>query len=471
MRVMFVIHDVIMEPLGVTYLSSVLKQHSHETEVAAITQGDVAEVLEQFQPDVVGYSICTGYERRFFELNLELKKRFKFFSLFGGAHPTFFPEMISEPGVDAICLGEGEEAIAEFLERFEEGGPPVDVANFWVKLNGKVYKNSVRPLIDDLDKVPFPDRELFCKYAGVHRIKTMFMIASRGCPYDCSYCFNHAYRKLYHGKGRAVRLRSVENVVAEAEELKRRYAPEIILFQDDTFILSREWVLEFSKEYSRRVGLPFHCHLRANLVTEELAESLRAAGCISIKMAMECIDDHVRNDILKRGITAEELQRACQIVKRSGIRLVTQNILGIPGGSLEIDLATLRFNMRQRPAYAYATLLQAYPKTAIGQYALRNGYVEGQLENYPASFFDRSMLKIPDKRKVERLRTLFALVVEFRFLYPFVRLLIRLPIDRLSAFADKLWRGYCIRHRIFPYSFSLREYLHTLKVFLGTRWY
>lgn len=471
MRVMFIIHDIVMEPLGVTYLSSVLKKAGHETQLCALTQGGVLEAVEAFRPDLVGYSLSTGYERRFFDLNRELKERFGVFSVFGGAHPTFFPEMIDEPGVDAVCLGEAEEAVVEFVQRLEETGePPTDVANFWVKDGGEVHKNPVRPLIDDLDSIPFPDREIFCDYAGKHQIKTMFMIASRGCPFDCSYCFNHAYRALYEGRGKVVRFRSVENVIVEALELKADYRPEIILFQDDTFILSRDWVLEFSREYKERVGIPFHCHFRANLVTEELANALHNAGCISIKMAIECVDDHVRNDILRRNLSFEQLDNACRIVKQSGIKLVTQNILGAPGGSLDIDLSTLRFSMKHGPSYAYATLLQAYPKTWIGEYARKHGYLD-DTESYPASFFDRSMLNIADKRKIERLRTLFATVVEFHFLYPLVRLLIRLPIERVSTFVDKIWRGYCIRHRIFPYSISIREYFHTLKVFLKTRWY
>ena len=471
MRIMFIIHDIVMEPLAVTYLSSVLKRAGHETRLAAITQGGVLQAAEAFRPDLVGYSLSTGYERRFFDINRELKERIGVFSLFGGAHPTFFPEMIDEPGVDAICLGEAEDAVIEFVQRLEETGkPPTDVRNFWVKDGGKVHKNPVRPLIDDLDTIPFPDREIFCDYAGKHQIKTMFMIASRGCPFDCSYCFNHAYRALYEGKGKVVRFRSVGNVIQEALELKANYRPEIILFQDDTFILSRDWVLEFSKEYKERVGIPFHCHLRANLVTEEIATALHDAGCISIKMAIECVDDHVRNDILRRNLTFEQLDNACRIVKQSGIKLVTQNILGVPGSSLDIDLSTLRFSMKHRPSYAYATLLQAYPKTWIGDYSRQHGYLD-DTESYPASFFDRSMLNIADKRKIERLRTLFATVVEFHFLYPLVRVLIRLPIARVSTFVDKIWRGYCIRHRIFPYSISIGEYLHTLKVFLKTRWY
>ena len=471
MRIMFIIHDIIMEPLGVTYLSSVLKRAGHQTRLVAITQGDLFDVVDAFKPELLGYSLSTGYEQRFFDINLELKKRYNALSVFGGAHPTFFPEMIEQPGVDAVCLGEGELALAEFVEALDDGKLPTDVANFWVKDNGTIHRNPVRPLVEDLDTIPFPDREIFCHYAGKHQIKTMFMIATRGCPYDCSYCFNHAYRELYAGKGKAVRSRSVENVIQEALELKQRYRPEIILFQDDTFILSQDWVLEFSKEYKDRVGIPFHCHFRANLVTEEIAGALHDAGCISIKMAIECIDDHVRNDILRRNLSFEELDRACAIVKKSGIKLVTQNILGTPGSSLDIDLATLRFSMKHRPSYAYATLLQAYPKTWICDYAKKHGYLEQDAEDYPASFFDRSMLNIPDKRKIERLRTLFALAVEFHFLYPLLRFLVRLPIEHISTLLDKLWRGYCIRHRIFPYSITIREYFHTIKVFLKTRWY
>ncbi|RLC48758.1 MAG: hypothetical protein DRH70_00145 [Candidatus Coatesbacteria bacterium] len=168
MRIMFIIHDIIMEPLGVTYLSSVLKRAGHQTRLVAITQGDLFDVVDAFKPELLGYSLSTGYEQRFFDINLELKKRYNALSVFGGAHPTFFPEMIEQPGVDAVCLGEGELALAEFVEALDDGKLPTDVANFWVKDNGTIHRNPVRPLVEDLDTIPFPDREIFCHYAGKH---------------------------------------------------------------------------------------------------------------------------------------------------------------------------------------------------------------------------------------------------------------------------------------------------------------
>ena len=117
------------------------------------------------------------------------------FSVFGGPHPTFFPEMIEKEGVDAVCIGEGEYAMLELMNRLEQGKPADDIQNFWIKSNGTTKKNMVRPLIEDLDELPFLDRELM--YEGDKDLKlsrNKGFFAGRGCPYRCTYCFNHTHR-------------------------------------------------------------------------------------------------------------------------------------------------------------------------------------------------------------------------------------------------------------------------------------
>ena len=121
---------------------------------------------------------------------------------------------------------------------------------------------------------------------------------------------------MYRGKGKVLRRRSVDNVMEELRPLKEQ-GYKFIRFMDDLFILSDEWVREFSEKYRRQIGLPFSCLVRANYVTAEIMACLKDAGCFKVAMGVEAGDDYVRNEILKRSMAREEIVRLRQTGKLS----------------------------------------------------------------------------------------------------------------------------------------------------------
>ena len=244
----------------------------------------------------------------------------------------------------------------------------------------------------------------------------------------------------------------------------------MIVFQDDIFILDHQWVREFCERYPEEIGLPFHCHLRANLVTEEITDLLARAGCISVKMAIETTNESLLNDVLGRDLSVTTLEKACTAVKKSGIRLVTQNILAIPASNLEDDLHTLDFNCRVKPDFAFATLMQPYPKTKIAEFCRTENLIDGG-EIIPDSFFDDCVLKLPDTEKRKRLRHLFALSIEFKQMKRLLPFLVNLPADGFYSFLDKLWKGYCIKQREFPYKLTFKEYAGSVFSYFKSRYY
>ncbi len=279
MRVLFVLEQVDYEPHGIMHLSSALKGAGHEVALAVDGLEDPLEVAKRFQPAIIGYSVITGSHRYYYELNRRLKEGIEFFSVFGGPHPTFFPEMIEEEGVDGICIGEGEGAMVDLANALEDGDLALDIPNWWFKVDGQVIRNPVRPYVADLDLLPLPDRDLvYAKDPISRRSKIKHFISGRGCPYDCTYCFNHALFDLYRGKGKRFRQRSVDNVLEEIAQVKENYPLEFVVFFDDTFVLSLEWLREFAEKYPQRIGLPFFCNTRANLVTGEQVHLLKQAG-------------------------------------------------------------------------------------------------------------------------------------------------------------------------------------------------
>lgn len=469
MRVLFVLKQVDYEPQGILHLSSVLKEAGHDVRLCIVNQEDPVEATREFKPGLVGYSVTTGLHQYYLELNRRIKDSFDVFSVFGGPHPTFFPEMIEEEGVDGICIGEGEGAILDLVEALENGSLNPNIHNWWFQLSGEVIRNSVRPYIEDLDSLPSPDRALvYEQHPATRNSKIKHFFSGRGCPYDCTYCFNRALSEIYRGLGRRVRKRSVDAVVAEVSDVRETYPLTFVVFLDDTFTIHGDWMAEFAEKYAAGVGLPFFCNVRANLVTEELVEQLRQAGCVSVGMGIETGNDRIRNEILQRNMSKEQIVEACELLRGGGMNVMSTNMVGLPTGRLQDDLETLRLNIKCRPAFANAFIFQPYPRTQLGELARREGLVEGTLDDISISAWDSSVLRFPpgEKRQIENLQKLFAITVEWPWLLPFVRRLLKSPKNRVFWLVHKLWKGYTIARRIHPVRLSPREYVEAIRHFM-----
>ncbi len=464
MRVAFIVRDISLhEFLGIEILSAVLKQKGHQVKLIRASRRNWFKKLQNFSPQVVGFSIITGSHNFYIELCRQMKIKLAFFSIFGGPHSTFFPEMINKEGVDAVCIGEGELAILELLDRLSHGNSITDISNLWVKYNGKIFKNDVRSLISNMDDVPFPDRELIYEEDKLlMRNKMKYFLASRGCPYQCSYCFNESYYQIYHGKGERVRYRSVSNVLVEINMVQKKYPLELVRFIDDTFILDADWIDEFCCEYKKKIRLPFICNLRANLVTERVVKRLKEAGCKAVYMAIEAGNDAMRNEVLKRQISKEQIRDAFRILHENTIPVATENILGIPGETFNTAMETLYLNIEVKPNNAIATVFQPYPKTALSNLAVKKGLFDGDFDSVYESFFDRSALKFNtpmEKRKIENLQKFFGIAASFPWLLPAIKLAIRYPLSPLYKLFYRLWDTYCKRKHIFTLDFNMRDYL------------
>ncbi|NOZ95467.1 MAG: B12-binding domain-containing radical SAM protein [Acidobacteria bacterium] len=422
---------------GIMVLSAFLKERGFPSEVVP---ADPASVSTRLREEVGGrvilaYSTPTAHAAHFLALNREIKRRFpEALSVFGGAHPTYFPGVIEEDGVDIVCVGEGELALAELAEAIERNQDPSGIQNLWVKRGGTIHRNPIRPLISDLDTLPVPDHLLFLRAARKPPIHAIVM-TGRGCPYSCTYCYNNAYKKLYAGKGRVVRRRSVDHVMKELRLLKDEGC-RFVRFMDDVFTVSADWIHEFSERYRREIGLPFSCLVRANMITADMARWLKEAGCHRIMMGIEAGNERLRNEVFKRKMSKEHILEAARVIRGAGLKLVTANILGIPGGSLEADWETVDLNIEARPSYASAALLQAFPGTEIHQMAEHMELLqEDNLDQISTGGFGfSSALRYPDEkehRQVENLHKFFPLLVWFPWLRPLVTRLITLPQNRL----------------------------------------
>ena len=346
-RVLWVEKQIDYEPQGIMSMSAVLKEAGHEVALAVAAQEDPVKLAEGFQPDIVGYSVMTGSQRYYFELNHKIKKALgdrEPISVFGGPHPTFFPDMVEEPSVDGVCVGEGEGPIVDLANALSNGGFHPDLPNWWFKADGEIVKNPVRPLIRKLGDLPMPDRSLIYDKHEVARISPIkHFMASRGCPYNCTYCFNHAWYQIYTREKRGYQ-RSVDSVIEEVLWVHEHYPLEQVVFLDDLFIIFVDWLEEFAERFPKEVGLPFFCNVRANLLTPEKVALLKQGGANTVSMGIESGNDELRNGLLKRKMPRDTIVEAGRMLDDAGINLTATNIMALPTATLEDDFATMHLN-------------------------------------------------------------------------------------------------------------------------------
>jgi anaerobic magnesium-protoporphyrin IX monomethyl ester cyclase len=473
-HLLFVIREIDNEPQGILLISSLVKQAGHRTSLVVATEEDPIEAVRRLEPDVVGYTVYTGAQNYYLELNRRIKAERPVFSIFGGPHPTFFPEMIEKEGVDAICIGEGEYATLDLLNALQAGESIAQIPNWRIKDGEEIRRNPLRPLLTpaELDALPFPDRGLlYDAHPASARTLIRPIITGRGCPYNCSFCFNKAYSELYDG-GVRTRQRSVERVVQEIETLRDAHGLKFVLFMDDTFIVNAKWLREFSERYRTDVGIPWWCQVRADLVNEEKMRLLKNAGCVSVSFGIEAGDEYLRNAILNRKMTREQILDAARLIREHGIAFSTNNMLGLPKGGLAADFETLNLNIECRPDYANVFLYQPYPKTQLGEMAFSEGYMEGSFDDLSGSVSDSTVIKFSseaEKRQIENLQKLFALTVEFPWLRGMVRQAIKLPRNQIFWLVYKVWKGFALNRRLFPMKMTPGDYIKTAWQYMQIR--
>lgn len=381
----FETQDIHKEPqgrvyLGIGYLSAFLKNGGHEVELIHLIRpterSDIVDMVTRSAPDLVAFSATTLQFSKVSELAALVKEEIGAPTICGGVHPTTGPEeVIADPNIDYVCVGEGEEAMLDLCHALESGRRVDGIPGIWSKADGQVARNPVRPLVEDLDTLPFPDRSIFDpeKFASNQKNR-LTMMASRGCPFNCSYCCNHLLRSIYPNGKNYVRFRSPANVVAEIEAARADYpGVEQVRFDDDILTLDRKWFREFAALYRERVGLPFICNARVDLLNEEMVDLLAGAGCSAITMGIESGNAWLRKNVLERNMDDDKIYRAFELCHAHGIPTVSLNMTGFPHETLAMALDTVKINARVKPGLAQVTALYPFPNTRIHKQCVDGG--------------------------------------------------------------------------------------------------
>jgi len=435
MRVLFLSPYLSQEPLGVMCLSGALKRAGHETKMIFVPDAEWREKARAYDPGVVCYSFTTGVQQTIAGLNLQLKEVLPGIkAIAGGPHVTVVPEFLEEHGIDAICQGEGEYAVVDFVNAVEQGGDLTQIPNVWFKdAEGRIHQNAPRPLEQDIDVFGFCDRSLVYDAADFYRSSERKVVKTdRGCPMNCSFCFHHSWKKKIYKvtNNEYVRRRSVDHVIEEVRQIRAKYPLSFVHFVDDIFNVNNKWLEEFADKWPAAVGLPFDCILMANMVTEKHIALLRKAGCIQARIAFEAANDHMRNAIMKKNTTRAQLIRAATFIKAADMRLASLNMLGGPGASIEDDFETVKLNIECKVDHPLASLLQPYPMTDINDITRELGFSTAEWDNFPKLFNRTTSINLPHRHQYENLHKWFPVLVRHPRLLPLARCAIRLRAMR-----------------------------------------
>ncbi len=362
------------------------------------------KAIDRVQPGWLAFSATTGYHLKALAMAGAAKAaRPGLKVIMGGPHVTYFPEIVLDQRVDVAIRGECDRELPDILGALADGAPPSTVHNLvYPGPEGPAF-GPLAPLCEDLDSLPFADRHHFYRYQLFRDSPYKAFMVSRGCPYDCAFCFNHKLRDLYRNKGRFLRLRSPESIVEEALAVKHRYGMKLASFEDDLLTYDTAWLARLLTLWRERVGVPYNLNATAGaLCDDSLVKLLKETGIWCVAFGVECGDEALRRKVLNKPLTDDQIRQAGANLNRHGVNFLTYNMFALPGETLGQALSTVRLNREIGTTLARYTLFQPYPGTQLGE-GMARSMVDSEM------LFDRSPLATDDARRIERLQK-FAMV-------------------------------------------------------------
>jgi len=423
---------------GVKVLSSVLKLHGHSTEVFITSEErDFRRTVRDWKPDVVGIYATSGQEAWPYEHVRHWKRELSHLKVvMGGPHPSHDLEPLQEADViDATIKAEAEYALLDLVEAWAAGRSIREIPNVaYLASDGVAVQNPIRPVVGELDSLPFPDVDVFYKYAFLRNKRVMQVHASRGCQNSCTYCSVGLMKKTWVSGQRGEkfnRTKSVDYLCEEMNDILARYPGfRMVNFGDAALNMEHGWLAEFAQKWPQRVRLPFACNVNINHLNEDDIVHLKQAGCVSVQFGLESGSERVRLDVYRKGYTDEVVYGIPPLLRKHQITYRTNNIMGSPVETLEDMFETVRVNKRIRPQGCTVLIYRAFKSTVLGQEDFERGRVDLSRDIGPSIQNDSHLVR-DDRSQVVNLQKLFNVAVYLPGGEALVRRLIRLPRNRL----------------------------------------
>ncbi len=352
--------------LGLCYLSSYLKEHGITTIQGVDLNLDSPSklILAIEQSDLVGIYCSTKALSSALEIAKLAKKQNKIVVV-GGPHPSVRPEeVLQNPDVDYLILSEGEESFYALMKALEGGGNLSDIDGFGYKINNTLKINPRRNYIKNLDTIPFPDRDLF----RFDYSRSVTLCATRGCPYHCANC-----QPALSLQTCAFRMRSVENVIAELQQVA---AGKGVHFIDNDLTVNRKWMVHFCERVlSEKINFTWGCQGRVNTLDRELLSLMKKAGCENIGIGIESGSQKLLDNFLRKQINLEKAKKLIDDSKAVRLPLHGWFIIGIPTETKQEIEQTIDFALSSDLASVGFSIGTPWPGTVFHKVATENNWI------------------------------------------------------------------------------------------------
>lgn len=344
------------EQLAITLLGNMAIQKGHAVDIAfsaALFKDHRVKFLSDFfddtdyilnkiekeKPDILAFSCLTQSYQWMLGVARDAKKIYpNLKTVFGGVHVSAVPELaIQKTEVDYVVVGEGEEAFFNIIDSIKVQDFKTSISNVLFKDDeGKVIRGNQKGFFQELNELPSFTKGLWEKYTPVK--DNYITMATRGCPYRCTFCFNNFFAELPDSKkkGRYVRTRSINHVINELKESKKRLGKiNYIDFQDDIFTVDKKWLKEFLEIYKKEIDIPFQCLTHPRYMDSDIASWLKKAGCVWVQIGIQTMDDGFKNSSLKRFEKSGHIEKALKAMNDAGLKIKADHMLALPDEPLE----------------------------------------------------------------------------------------------------------------------------------------
>lgn len=400
--------------LGISYISSVLKLSGHSTCLSVLTQSNGDQIersLDEFSPQMICFTAVSTSYYLIKDFARTYKKRHpRIFLLAGGCHVSLNPEEAIADSFDAICIGEGEYPTLELAAQLEQGISPSGIKNLWIKNGIDIEKNPTRPFMENLDKLPFPDRQMWKEWIRYPEKLTAILL-SRGCPFKCTYCCNHKLARL--AGGRYHRFRSPQNILDELNEYLTEHAQtKEIYFETETIATNLNYALQlcssleqFNREREQPLAFGANFRITPNTDYETLFEAFHRANFKSINIGLESGSESVRREILNRIYSNDDITKAATFARKYGIRINLFVMVGLPGETLRDFQQTIEVTRKTQPGSLKISMFYPYPGTELASRCKEEGLIDERIDTQSARERVEPVLNLSDFPKKQVLRS------------------------------------------------------------------
>lgn len=396
-----------VENAGIRYVSASLQREGFDTSIVFLrdwvhnqlampSQKEITlalDIIASKNPKLIGLGFMSSLYPIATEVTRQIKERFPDIPiLWGGIHPTSVPEECIKE-IDYLCVGEGELAVIDLCQALKNSEETHNIPNIWANQNGEIFRNKPRKLLEDLDWLPYPDVRDDNKYyiekdsytieEPWKRTAEYRIYFSRGCPYNCSYCYVSILRDVYDEKGRKFyRARSVDHIIGELKMAKKLF-PKMarVKVDDDTsFAFGDAWMNEFLERYPKEVGVPFECMLIPPMLRPTMIKKLMAAGLVRVQTGIESASPEESMDMHNRSPGNKSIMNFAEANKELGLNIVYDVIIDNPHATEKMKLETAEFLLGLPMPYdIYFYSLNYFPGTSLTKQGLEDGSLDPNL--------------------------------------------------------------------------------------------